>query len=308
MSSHFELHVLNRSNDVRTSVIADYDIKGISSRRSRQPHEQAILDDHYQDIRVIELVGALAFANTDYVSRRLAERTRPALFIIDLRRVPAVTEGAARLIADMVRDLATLNVTMVFSGTEKTSPVWKAIGAATSAVGDVRRFDLIDEAIEWAEDQVIYRYGGFSDNRDSSPLDSQALLAGLNAKELADLAALAKPRSFHTGERIVTAGDPATSIFFLLSGMVSVKLHSGVRLASLSHGMAFGEMALIENVRSADVWADTPVTCLELGIEQFETYCDHHRPLGRRILRNLARLIANRLIQVNAKVDLLSAY
>ena len=208
----------------------------------------------------------------------------------------------------MVRDLATLNVTMVFSGTEKTSPVWKAIGAATSAVGDVRRFDLIDEAIEWAEDQVIYRYGGFSDNRDSSPLDSQALLAGLTAKELADLAALAKPRSFHIGERIVTAGDPATSIFFLLSGMVSVKLHSGVRLASLSHGMAFGEMALIEAVRSADVWADTPVTCLELGIEQFETYCDHHRPLGRRILRNLARLIANRLIQVNTKVDLLSAY
>ena len=140
LSSHFELHVLNRSNDVRTSVIADYDIKGISSRRSRQPHEQAILDDHYQDIRVIELVGALAFANTDYVSRRLAERTRPALFIIDLRRVPAVTEGAARLIADMVRDLATLNVTMVFSGTEKSSPVWKTISAATSAVGDVRRF------------------------------------------------------------------------------------------------------------------------------------------------------------------------
>ena len=122
------------------------------------------------------------------------------------------------------------------------------------------------------------------------------------------MTALAKPRSFHTGERIVTAGDPATSIFFLLSGMVSVKLHSGVRLASLSHGMAFGEMALIEAVRSADVWADTPVTCLELGIEQFETYCDHHRPLGRRILRNLARLIANRLIQANAKVDLLSAY
>jgi glutaminase len=230
------------------------------------------------------------------------------LFIVDLRRVPAVTEGAARLIADMVRDLATLNVTMVFSGAEKSSPVWKAIGDATGAVTDVRRFDLIDEAIEWAEDQVIYRYGGFSDNMDSSPLDSQALLAGLAAKELTELSALAKSRSFHTGERIITAGDPATSIFFLLSGMVSVKLHSGVRLASLSHGMAFGEMALIEDVRSADVWADTPVTCLELGIEQFETYCDQHRPLGRRILRNLARLIANRLIQANTKVELLSAY
>jgi glutaminase len=256
----------------------------------------------------MELVGALSFVNTDYVTRRLAERARPALFIIDLRRVPAVTEGAAHLIADVVRDLGTMNVTVIFSGTEQSSPVWDVIGAATKSVTDVRRFDLLDEAIEWAEDQVIYRYGGFSDNRDSSLLDSQALLAGLTAAELAELSALATSRTFHTGERIIAAGEPAASIFFLLSGMVSVKLHSGVRLASLSHGMVFGEMALIEKMRSADVWGDTPVTCLELTIEQFETYCDRHRPLGRRILRNLATLIANRLIQANAKVDLLSAY
>ena len=308
LSSHFELHVLNRSNDVRASVIADYDVKGISSRRSRQPHEQAILDGHHQDIRVMELVGALTFANMDYVTRRLAERARPALFIIDLRRVPAVTQGAARLIADMVRDLAMVNVTVIFSGTEKSSPVWDAVSAATKAVAEVRRFDLLDEAIEWAEDQVIYRYGGFSDIKDSSPLTKQALLAGLTADELAELTSLAKPRTFHIGERIIAAGDPAASVFFLLSGMVSVKLHSGVRLASLSHGMVFGEMALIEDMRSADVWADTPVTCLELSIEQFETYCERHRRSGQRIVHNLAALIAKRLIQANTKVDLLSAY
>ena len=308
LSSHFELHVLNRSHDVRAAVIADYDIKGISSRRSRQPHEQVILDDHHQDIRVIELVGALTFANMDYVTRRLAERARPALFIIDLRRVPAVMQGAARLIADMVRDLATVSVTVIFSGIEKSSLVWDTISAATKTVAEVRRFDLLDEAIEWAEDQVIYRYGGFSHPKDSSPLTKQALLAGLTPEEFADLTSLVKPRTFHIGERIIAAGDPASSIFFLLSGMVSVKLHSGVRLASLSHGMAFGEMALIEDMRSADVWADTPVTCLELGIEQFETYCERHARSGQRIVHNLAALIAKRLIQANTKVDLLSAY
>ena len=308
LSSHFELHVLNRSSDVRTSVIADYDIKGISSRRSRPPHEQTILDDHSHDIRVMELVGALAFSNADYLTRRLVERPRPALFIVDLRRVPAVTQGAARLIGDMARGLASLNVTTIFSGVEKRSPVWTMIGEATAEIADVRRFDLLDEAVEWAEDQVIYRYGGYSDNLDSSPLASQALLADLQPHEIEELAALATRRNFHTGERIIAAGEPASSIFFLLSGMVSVKLHSGVRLASLSHGMAFGEMALIEDTRSADVWTDTPVTCLELDIAEFETFCDRHRRLGRRIMRNLATLIANRLIQANAKVDVLSAY
>ena len=207
----------------------------------------------------------------------------------------------------MVRDLTSVNVTVVFSGTEKTSLVWNVINAATGGA-DVRRFDLLDEAIEWAEDQLIYRYGGFSDGSDSSPLNRQALLAGLKPEEFAELTALAKPRSFHTGERIIAAGEPALSIFFLLSGMVSVKLASGVRLASLSHGMVFGEMALIEDDRSADVWADTVVKCLELPIDQFDVFCDKHRRSGQQIVHNLAALLAKRLIQANAKVDLLSAY
>lgn len=134
------------------------------------------------------------------------------------------------------------------------------------------------------------------------------MLEGLAEDELAELGSFATARSFHTGERIIAAGDPASSIFFLLSGMVSVKLGSGARLASLSHGMVFGEMALIEEVRSADVWADTAVTCLELGIDQFDVFCERHRRSGQRISHNLASLLAKRLIQANARVDLLSAY
>src|SRR5476649_1197041 len=141
ISSHFHLHVLNRLADVRTSIVADYDSQGISSRRIRQPHEQAILDERYRNIRVIELVGALSFANADYVSRQFAAAVRPDFLLIDLRRVPAVTEGAACLLGDMVRDLASVNVTVVFCGTEKTSPVWSTIAAAIDRTSQVRRFD-----------------------------------------------------------------------------------------------------------------------------------------------------------------------
>ena len=140
------------------------------------------------------------------------------------------------------------------------------------------------------------------------PATSFVLLARLTEEEIADLTSLATARTFHSGDHIIAAGEPASSIFFLLSGLVSVKLPSGVRLASLSHGMVFGEMALIEQVRSADVWADTAVTCLELSISQYELFCSRHRHSGRRISQNLAALLAKRLIQANAKVDLLSAY
>jgi glutaminase len=72
--------------------------------------------------------------------------------------------------------------------------------------------------------------------------------------------------------------------------------------------MVFGEMALIEDVRSADVWADTLVTCLELGLERFDEFCLRHPRGGQRIVRNLSMLLAKRLILANSKIDLLSAY
>jgi glutaminase len=306
LSSHFELHMLNRSTDVRTTVIADYNIKGITSRRKRQPSEQEILDKHCCEIRVIELVGALAFANADYVTRAVDAGKRPAFLIIDLRRVPTITEGAALLFADMARIIGDAGGTILVSGKEGDSDVWRTISRAS--IGNVRRFDLLDEAIEWSEDQVVYRRGGYSDIRDFSPLDQQALLAGLSADELAALRALTAERRFHIGEQIVAAGSPADSIFFLLSGMVSVKLPSGVGLASLSHGMVFGEMALLEAMRSADVWADTAVTCLELQLRRFNAFCKSHPHSGHQIMRNLADLLSKRLIQVNTKVGVLSAY
>ena len=46
ISSEFDLHILNRSADVKTCVMADYDISASASRRSRAPHEQRLLDEH----------------------------------------------------------------------------------------------------------------------------------------------------------------------------------------------------------------------------------------------------------------------
>src|SRR5436305_2079389 len=61
LSARFDLHMLNRNADVRTSIMADYDVYGISSRRSRPPREQQILDERHSDIRLLGLVGAMNF-------------------------------------------------------------------------------------------------------------------------------------------------------------------------------------------------------------------------------------------------------
>src|SRR5262252_2738467 len=69
LSSHYDLHMLDRSDDARNAVIADYSIGKNPSRRSRRPRERAILAHHHEQVRVIELVGTLSFSNVDYVTR-----------------------------------------------------------------------------------------------------------------------------------------------------------------------------------------------------------------------------------------------
>jgi len=308
LSAHFDLHVLNRSGDVRSCIIADYDIGGISSRRNRLPHEQQLLEEHHEDIRIIELVGALTFATIDYVSRQLAARPRAQLLVLDFHRVPTITEAAARLLAESLRDLGARGMTAIFSGLDQSSPLWEVVRPWVEDLPKVRRFALLDDAIEWAEDQVIYRYGGYVNLKEATDLSDQALLRGLPAEDIDELAALATPRTFEAGQRIITIGEPATSLFFLQSGMVSVKLPSGVRLASMSQGMEFGEMALLEERRTADVWADTFVACLELPRDQINRFCQEHPQSGQRIVHNLAALLAKRLILANTKIDLLTAY
>src|SRR5215470_2578061 len=211
LSAHYDLHMLNRSDDARNSVIADYTIGKNPSRRSRRPHEQEILATHHQEVRVIELVGTLSFSNVDYVSRQLATKPPRSQFVIfDLRRVTAVTRAGARMIAEEFRELANFHVTVILSGIKRSSEGWKIVREWTEGVTNLRDFYLLDAAIEWAEDQVVYRYGGSIDFHDTTELSEQPMLAGLSAEELAALAKLGATRTWHRGEKIVGAGELAT--------------------------------------------------------------------------------------------------
>ena len=307
LSSHFDLHMLNRNEDARNSIIADYDIGKSSSRRSRRPNEQAILTNHHLDVRIIELVGALNFANIDFVSRQLSAKRRPQFMIFDLRRVAALTPAGARLLAEGIRELGRLGVTAILSGVKRGSAMANTIGEWTGGMANLRDFYLLDEAIEWAEDQIVYRHGGAIDCSDAADLSEQALLQGLTSEEIAALAAIGRLRTFQAGERIIAAGDAASTLYFLGRGTVNVKLRSGARLATLTAGMVFGEMALLEARRSADVWADSQVTCLEVPLAEFDRFREQHPRIGERVMRNLAQLLAERLIVANNRVNLLTA-
>jgi glutaminase len=306
LSAHYDLHMLNRSDDARNSIIADYNIGKSASRRSRRPHERKLLSQHHREVRVMELVGTLSLSNVDYVSRQIAAKPRPQFIIFDLRRVTALTPAGTRLLAEELRELAAFRVTVIFSGILRSSADWSMIAERTGDISNVRHFYLLDTAIEWAEDQIVYRHGGTIDFHDTTELAEQPLLAGLATDELAELSALAVIRTYQQSERILSTGEPATSLFFLRSGVVHVTLPDGIRLATLTAGTAFGEMALLETHRSADVFADMSATAYEISLADFERFRARHPSASERIMRNLAQLLADRLVAANARLNLLT--
>ncbi|MEO8301329.1 MAG: glutaminase A [Rhizomicrobium sp.] len=305
LSSHFDLHMLNGTTDLRNCVVTDYDLAFVSPR-GRQSHEQKILDEHRSDVRVLELTGTLTFANADHIVRRVASNPGLQLLVMDFRRVPRMSVGAAKILADLFRALKTSRITPVLSGVDKRSANWAIL--APHLGEDGHHFSRLDEAIEWAEDQVIFRFGGLMQVVDAMDLVDQELLAGLAPDLVEQLGALGTPRSFHAGEQIFSGGAESTSLFFLQSGMVSVKLPDGVRLATLVPGTAFGEMALFEKKRTADVWADSAVRCIELPLQRFFQFRDSHPQIGEQIMRNLAGLLVRRLGRANRRIDLLSSH
>ena len=98
-------------------------------------------------------------------------------------------------------------------------------------------------------------------------------------------------------------GDLADSMFFLLEGRVNILLpldpgsgRRNRRLATFGHGVAFGEMALLdEGRRSADVVCNGPCTAAELSLSALATLDRQFPDLMASLHANLARLLARRL-------------
>ncbi len=76
---------------------------------------------------------------------------------------------------------------------------WNAIGEWADGISKLRDFYLLDAAIEWAEDQIVYRHGGAIDSHEITELSEQPLLAGVAAEELDGARRAGHPPDLSTG-------------------------------------------------------------------------------------------------------------
>jgi transcriptional regulator with AAA-type ATPase domain len=99
--------------------------------------------------------------------------------------------------------------------------------------------------------------------------------------------------SFTDSETIVRRGDPGTSFYVILSGMVEVRLTADrdrqLPLVRLQEGAFFGEMSILTSTSvSADVVALGPVKVLCCSAEDFSSALSECAPLRSQIMAGMA--------------------
>ena len=136
-------------------------------------------------------------------------------------------------------------------------------------------------------------------------LAAVAMLAGLDARTIDDIAAIATPVSLPAGDALVRQGDPGDALFIITSGELDVVYEppSGGRqlLAHLGAGDCVGEMALLhQRERSATVIARTPARVMRIDARAFEPVLASHPPLRAHLIAYSARRLPSLRLAASA--------
>ena len=316
LSNGLDLHFLKVARVSRASRRRVYCLADVSSKKMRTEAEREALDTLGERARVWELQGDVLVPGFEPVLRQIVEAAEGAdYFIVDLGRVSLFDAAAIQLLLRFAPELAAADRTLLLSGTDAHPKVARAVAENLTAEGAERKLRLfpdLDAALEWCEDRLLD--ASDPERRASASrceLRDLALCRGLTDDEVAHLAGLAEAQSLERGALIVRRGDAADYLYLLMSGEVSVTIDLADgrvrRLSTLSPGMAFGELAILDRApRTADVRANTPVECLRIPVAKFEELGDSHPRLKMVIVENLLRNAYRMVARLNQEMQNLS--
>ncbi|MDQ1430025.1 MAG: glutaminase [Actinomycetota bacterium] len=303
MAAEFDLHPLRFQPEVRAVVRRSYRCGQTRSNRIRTPDEYDELSRHGDSVAVFELQGDLFFGSTERLFRRVVEDIAGVeAVVLDCKRVGNVDGAAIAMLANLRSALDDIGCVLVVAD---VGPVDALAEIAMRAFVDA------DTALEWCEDRVLLQAGSLT-SLVPEELGIQELLQGLTSEELAAVERVAEVRKVAAGEVVFREGDQADAIFFVLAGLVSVRLPLGGlgrdrRLATLGAGVAVGEMAFLdEGRRSADVVAEEESVLARLSIEDLRQIGDELPGVLAKFSANLARNLSGRLRRANEQVRMLA--
>jgi glutaminase len=303
MAADFDLHPLRFQPEVRGVVRRSYRCKDTRSNRARTAADYETLAARADAIAVFELQGDLFFGSTERLFRTVVDDLAGVEYVVlDCKRIGNVDPSAVSLVASLRAELEAAGCLLLITDAAEADPLRGV---------DARAFVDTDAAVEWCENRILKEVG-VTDFGPPQQLGDQELLQGLTAAELAAVERVAQLVTVEIGEVVFHEGDDADAVFFVLSGLVSVRLHLGGvgrdrRLATLGAGVAVGEMAYLEEGgRSADVVAEEDSSLARVAVDDLHRLAEEFPGVLAKFSANLARNLSGRLRRANEQVRMLA--
>ncbi len=227
------------------------------------------------------------------------------IFILDLKRVFSIDTASMKLLSQLCEMLLQRNKYLFFVNAKDNFAFNRFIKKALKDTQDpdCLYFSLKDEAIEWCETKLL-KDSGHTASGGPAAWSKQCLLQGMSAAEIEQITAVVKEVNYKAGELIFSADTPADKVYFIGAGEVSIDLpvrRAPTRLAKLTPGMSFGELALVEDgMRTALARALTDVKCYELSRE----FVINELPeaIRYKLIVNVSRQLAQNLRTANNEI------
>jgi glutaminase len=311
LSREFNLHFLRVPRSARSALRAHFSLAQVASKRVRDEQDRALLDEHGDEVQVYDLQGDLVFAVLEVVVRRVLDALPTLRYaILDFGRVTSIDPSGPAMLCSLVSDFADRGRRILFVSAEKHPRFLRGLEERLLSVErsvNPLAYPERDAALEWCENRLLAEARPASRSSAAIPLVAHGLCHGLSPEEVDCLEAMLERRSFASGEIIIRRGEPADKLYLLVAGEVSVVImrhdERPVRLSTLSPGMSFGELAVVDRTfRSADVRADGPVECYALSMDVFDELTDTHAVIKMRLLENLLRNVSQMLTRLNKQM------
>ena len=281
----------------------------LRSRKTREPRLMQLLAEHGRRIVVFELEGAVFFGTAEKLIHQIEQSVKEGvtLVIVDLKRVTEIDSTGVRFLVQANDAMVRQGRFLLLSSVEEHSRMGQSLRdmGAIAALTKTRVFVDSDQALEWAEDQLILSELGDVGLGDEFPFGRLDLFSGLNETQVDTVKSMLERRVYSKEEVVFHEGDPGQQLFVIARGEASVRIRPAgatrdIRLVTFSAGTVFGEVALLDTeVRSATVQADEELVCYVLEQEVFQKLAETHPDIAVTLLRNLGRELSNRLRRAN---------
>lgn len=310
LSRLLDLHLFNRPVVGKSTIRLRFTGADFNSSHVRSQEESRDLRLLAKVVQIYQLQGHLAFASAEPVVRDVLERAEEIKYLIlDLKRVLSLSESAGHLLHSLIGKLHADHKVVMFTHCEHL-PLLRRMMRKKLADRFEELFSVYlnnDLALEWCEEQLLENTRhAYSDSYKAKPSD-YLLFKRFLAPEIEIVKPLLKAMKFIKGQTIITAGEAAREVFFLAKGRVSVFLPGELRhrLATISPGMSFGEMAFLDGAtRSANIIADTDVECDCLTVADFEQLGKNHPELKIKMLEQLCLDLTGKLRKANREMSI----